>query len=83
MFHPQKIPTWGMIFPLRGGRGPGLRLTIGGMTAGFFVAGAAGIRYFKCDAADWDKSAATLSGREPAFRGFDESRRQAYPDDLA
>jgi hypothetical protein len=52
---------------VRGGRGPGLRPGTGGLAAGFFAAGSAGIADFSNHAADLDKSTAILFGDERAF----------------
>ena len=39
MILPYECPTMRMIFLFRDGRGPGLRLTVGGLAAACFVAG--------------------------------------------
>jgi hypothetical protein len=68
MNHPSKwFSDTGMIFLFRGGRGPGLRLTVGGLAAAFFVAELRKIGDFRPAAADWDKSTAILFKPERAF----------------
>ena len=69
MIHPSKWFSDGaIIFLLRGGRGPGLRLAVGGLAAACFAAGPRKIGAFAAPgAADLDKSTAILFRAERTF----------------